>query len=135
MTLYPSPNKEFELMASFVRNLVLFSLLVAVSACSVEKRSINQVVDDHVLGLRLRTKFVKDKTIPSHLIHLKVREGIVEIEGELEAQDQINRTIEVCETESGVKEVKAFLVLKEFGRLKGEPRPAQDPLREEDLKS
>ena len=43
---------------------------------------------------------------------------MVTLKGEIEKQEQINRAIELAEEQKGVKEVKAFLVLKPYGHLR-----------------
>lgn len=101
-------TKFYNISAFFL----VFLTITGVLAC--QKRSVGEVISDSALSLKLRTKLVKHNKIPSHKIYMKVREGIVTVKGALPDQDAINRTIELIEMEKGVKEVKAYLVLKEF---------------------
>lgn len=93
---------------------VLFMYVPTVYA----KRSFIAVVSDEVITLNLKTKFIKDKQVPANDIFISVRSGVVTLKGELSEQAQINRAVEISERQKGVKEVKAFLVLKEFGQLR-----------------
>src|SRR5687768_8173219 len=90
-------------------------------ASSGGRRSFAQAVDDEVIALNLRTKFMKDKDVPANDILISVWNGVVTLKGEIDQQEQINRTIEIAERQRGVKEVKAHLVLKEFGQLREDP--------------
>ena len=94
-------------------------LIFLLSACAShsEKRNIGQVIDDQFISVKLKTKFMKDDLIKSKDIDIKVRKGTVTLKGEVDNHDQINKAIEISEMQKGVKEVKAYLVLKEFGRL------------------
>ena len=120
-------------------------------APTAKKRSFGETFDDNVMAIRLRTKFLKDKVVPSQDISIKVRRGVVTLTGEVNRQEQLNRSIELAEMQPGVKEVKAYLVLREFGKLKqhaekksifktlfskkrlNDSHPSQDPLKETDL--
>lgn len=101
----------------YVFVFIIFIFFVS-CASTPKKRSFGEVVDDNVIALKLRTKFSKHKKIPASKIHIRVWKGIVTLKGEVERQQQINKAIEISEKEVGVKEVKAYLVLKEFGSYK-----------------
>lgn len=82
------------------------------------KRSLGEAISDEVIAFHLNAKFAKDKIVPAKDILIGVKKGVVTLRGELKTQEQINRAIEIAELQKGVKEVKAFLVLKEFGNLR-----------------
>lgn len=97
---------------------ILIAMLTLNCAASSQSRSFGEVVDDEVIALSLKTKYMKDKGVPAKDVSIKVWRGIVTLKGELAEQEQINRAVELAELQKGVKEVKAFLVLKEFGELR-----------------
>ncbi len=101
--------------------LASFVLLCFFAGCSAtpSKRSFGEVVDDNVIAVKLRTKFVKDKVLAAKNVNIKVRKGVVQLDGTLATQRQINRAIELAEQQRGVREVKAYLVLG------GDPKPAR----------
>jgi hypothetical protein len=86
-------------------------------AASAQKRSFGEVISDEAIAFSLKTKYMKDRQVPANDIAIGVWKGIVTLKGEIERQEEINRAIEIAEQQKGVKEVKAFLVLKEYGRL------------------
>lgn len=104
----------------------LFMALMTVHcAASSQSRNFGEVLGDEVVAFRLKTKYMKDRDVPAKDISIDVWRGAVTLKGELVEQEQINRAIEIAERQKGVKEVKAFLVLKEFGesrKIKSERR-------------
>lgn len=103
-----------------VKNLSILLLAFAFLACAAQNQSRNfgQIVDDSLTTIQLKSKFIRDDSIPAKNISIKVQRGVVTLTGELDNETAINRAIEVAEMQKGVKEVKAYLVLKEFGHLK-----------------
>lgn len=99
-------------MATFVFVFFLLSC-----AATPQKRSLGQVMDDSFLTMQLKSKFVRDKTVPAGAVSVKIRHGVVTLTGEVNDQKAINRAVELSEMQKGVKEVRAYLVLKEFGQL------------------
>lgn len=97
--------------------LCLVLLLAACSATS-QKRSLGEVIDDAVITTKLKTKYMKDGVVDNKNVKLKVRKGVVQLSGVLHSQLEINRVIEIAEKQKGVKEVKAYLVLKDMGELR-----------------
>lgn len=96
---------------------VLAALLLANCAASAQRRNFGEVIDDEAIAFSLKAKYMKDREVPANDISIGVWKGIVTLKGEIERQEHINRAIEIAERQKGVKEVKAFLVLKEYGRL------------------
>lgn len=93
--------------------LILILVFAAFAACSstAKKRSFGEVVDDNVIAVKLRSKYVKDKYVKANHINVKVRKCVVQLDGSMDRQNQINRAIEIAEQQAGVKEVKAYIVL------------------------
>lgn len=100
---------------------LVFALSFLACASSTHKRSLGTIVDDSITAMGLKTKFIKDDSVPARDISVKVRHGVVTLTGELDNQNAVNRAIEVAEMQKGVKEVKAYLVLREFGNLRQKP--------------
>jgi len=97
-----------------VRHLILLALVFSLCQCSAtaHKRSFGETVDDNVIAVKLKHRFVSDKVIEHSHIKLKVWKSVVTLTGAVRSQKQINRAIELSEQQPGVKEVKAYLVLK-----------------------
>lgn len=97
-------------------------LLVVFSACAKghSKRNVSEVIDDNVIAVKLKTVYMKDKVVDNSDIKIKVRKGVVQLSGVVDSQNEINRAIELAEKQRGVKEVKAYLVLKDIGELRSE---------------
>jgi hypothetical protein len=107
-------------MAKISRFLLLSLALLSISPVVQARRSFQAVVDDTVIASKLRFAYMKDGMVDARDITIKVLSGVVTLEGYVANQDQINRAIELAEKEKGVSEVKAYLVLREFGRLREE---------------
>lgn len=105
----------------FTAILLILILTTTQCASSGKRRSFGEVVDDEAVAFSLKTKYIKAKEVPANDILIAVWRGVVTLKGEVANQEQINRAIEIAEQQKGVKEVKAYLVLKQFGRLKEEP--------------
>ena len=105
--------------------IVLVSLSLLANPAHA-KRSFGQAITDEAIAFNLNAKFAKDKIVPAKNILVGVHNGVVTLRGELKNQDQINRAVEIAELQKGVKEVKAFLVLKEFGDLRGSQNNASE---------
>lgn len=82
---------------------------------TAHKRSLGETIDDNVIVLKLKTKLMRDKVVKAGDIELKVKKNVVTMTGTVTSQEQIDRAIEIAEQQAGVKEVKAYLVLREMG--------------------
>lgn len=104
--------------------LLLCLFLIQCSA-TPKKRSFGEVVDDNVVALKLRSKFMHDKEVKASDINVKVWKGTATLTGSVDTQDQINRAIEIAEQQAGVREVRAYLVLKDMPGVtqKSEKKP------------
>lgn len=103
------------------KNLICMLALVSMifsCASTAHKRSFGEVIDDEVVAVNLKTKFMKDKAVPAKKILIRVWKGVVTLKGELDSQSSINRAIELAEKQRGVREVNSLLVLQGFGTLK-----------------
>lgn len=99
--------------------LVQIFVFIALSSCAAtaHKRSFGEVVDDNVVAMRLQSKYMKDETVKAKDLHIKVWKGVATLTGQVNSQAQINRAIEIAEQQKGIREVKAYLVLRGEGQL------------------
>lgn len=103
-----------------MKKLILFILaafLFAQCSATTTKRSTGETIDDKVIVVKLRTKYINDKAVKSSQIKIKSWKGVITLSGVLDNQIAINRAIEIAEQQNGVKEVKAYLVLKDSGTV------------------
>jgi hypothetical protein len=106
-------------MFLFKRLVMLCGVLLLLQcSATVAKRSLGEVIDDTVIATKLKTRYIKDGVVDSKDIKVKVRKGVVQLSGVMTTQKEINRAIELAEKQRGVKEVKAYLVLKDVGELR-----------------
>jgi phosphotransferase system IIB component len=99
---------------AFVLLISIFCLVATQS----HARKFTEVVDDTAIATKLRFALMNDAQVAAKNIKIKVVSGVVTLEGYVDSQDQINQAIELAEKQKGVHEVKAYLVLKAFGKLK-----------------
>ncbi len=94
---------------------LMMGLAVVMSGCAKnsQNRTVTRAFDESVLDLKLRSKFMKDKSVPSNRIRIDIERDVVTLQGRLQNQDQINRAIEIAEQQQGVAEVKSYLVLED----------------------
>lgn len=111
-------------MKSYLVRFLALCLVAGLLNCSAtaSKRSMGEVIDDNVVAMKLRTKLTKDKAVKLGDMDVKVWKGIVTLTGSQDNQEQINRAIEISEQQQGVKEVKAFLVLKDMDPSSSTPK-------------
>lgn len=105
-----------------MRKIVLtIQILLLITLCScaatAHKRSFGEVVDDNVVALRLQSKYMKDEIVKAKDVHIQVWKGVATLTGRVNSQAQINRAIEIAEQQKGIREVKAYLVLRGEGEL------------------
>ena len=98
--------------------VVLLLALFCLVATHSHARGFTDVVDDAAIATKLRFALMNDTQVAAKNIQIKVVSGVVTLEGYVDSQEQINQAIELAEKQKGVHEVKAYLVLKEFGQLK-----------------
>lgn len=98
--------------------VVAIAFFLLACAATPVKRSFGETVDDQVILVGLKTKYIKDKLIDADKISIKIFKGVVTLTGEFDTQEEIRKAIEIAEIHKGVLEVKSHLVLKKFGTLK-----------------
>lgn len=96
---------------------ILFLITLCSCAATAHKRSFGEVVDDNVVALRLQSKYMKDGIVKAKNVHIQVWKGVATLTGHVDSQEQINRAIEIAEQQKGIREVKAYLVLRGEGQL------------------
>ena len=94
--------------------LLVATLSMAIGGCSSTqmRRSLGETIDDAVITNKLKTKFMKDKTVKAFQIDIDAWKGVVSLRGKVDSQNQIYKAIEMAERQTGVKEVKSYLVIR-----------------------
>jgi len=102
-----------------MKKFIIFAfitLLLCQCSATTTKRSTGETIDDNVIMVKLRSKYINDKTVKSGQVKIKSWKGVVTLSGVIDTQTALNRAIEIAEQQNGVKEVKAYLVLKDSGQ-------------------
>jgi len=109
----------------------LLVLLPTLTGCPAThtRRSFGEVVDDGMISNKLKVKYLKDKEIKGFQINVDTWRGVVSLQGRVNTQEQINRSIEIAEQQKGVREVKSYLLLKDEGNKSNKSR-----IKERDVK-
>lgn len=97
--------------------LTFVVLLLCQCSATTSKRSTGETIDDNVIMVKLRSKYINDKIVKAGQIKVKSWKGVVTLSGVMDTQTAVNRAIEIAEQQNGVKEVKAYLVLKDSGQI------------------
>ena len=92
----------------------MLGLIFSQCSATASKRSLGETLDDNVIVVKLKTRFIKDKGVASNKIHIRSWKGVVTLSGALSQQEQIDRAIELAEQQGGVSEVKSHLVVATF---------------------
>src|SRR3990167_7966340 len=117
------------------RRFSLFLMIFALPAlihCSATatRRSMGETLDDAVITNKLKTKFMKDKTVKAFQIDIDTWKGVVSLRGKVDSQNQIYKAIEMAERQTGVKEVKSYLVIRNTAPAES-PSGKEGPVVEE----
>lgn len=91
--------------------IVLMGSLFSCSS-TPKKRSVGEVIDDSVVTNKLKVKYLRDKVVKGFRVDIDTWKGVVSLRGKFESQEQIDRAIEIAERQTGVKEVKSYLIIK-----------------------
>lgn len=102
-------------LSPVTRWIVLLFIVVFTLSCSAtsQKRSLGELIDDGVITNKLKTRFMKDKSVKAHQIDIDTWKGVVSLKGTVDTQEQVDRAVEIAERQGGVKEVKSYLVLSQ----------------------
>lgn len=112
-------------ISPITRWMVLLFIVVFTVSCSAtsQKRSLGEVLDDGVITNKLKTRFMKDKSVKAHQIDIDTWKGVVSLKGTVDTQEQVDRAVQIAERQGGVKEVKSYLVIsRERGPWTGSSR-------------
>lgn len=97
-------------------SILLLSLLFLNCAGTMGKKA--RPLDDQTLAKNVRAVLTRHDDIPEDDIFVSVRRSVVTLKGVLKTQQLIDKTIELVETQHGVKAVKAYLILEKFGKFR-----------------
>ena len=90
------------------------ALLAALAACSATptRESTGQYVDDSVITTRVKSAFVRDKTVSALNISVKTFKGAVQLSGYADSSAEIQRALEIARGVDGVQSVNNDMRLK-----------------------
>ena len=110
--------------------LILFLITLVNCSATASSRSLGETLDDGVITNKLKTKFMKDKTVKAFQIDIDTWKGVVSLRGKVDSQNQIYKAIEMAERQTGVKEVKSYLVIRNTAPAES-PSGKEGPVVEE----
>ena len=92
--------------------MLLSASAILGSACVTDgpQRSSGEIVDDTAITTKVRAVLLAEKDVNSFDIHVKTYEGIVQLDGMVESQWQIDKAIKLAAAVEGVRQVKSDMV-------------------------
>lgn len=78
-----------------------------------EHRSVGTFVDDASITARVKSGLVANDGLSALAIEVETHEGVVQLSGFVDTQEQIDVAEEIAERQKGVREVENDLILKE----------------------
>lgn len=75
-------------------------------------KSAGEYIDDAAITVKVKTKFVEDKTVKANDIKVKTYKGSVQLSGFADNPDEIDRAVRLAGEVAGVKSVQNDIRLK-----------------------
>ena len=95
------------------RTLAIGALAAMLSACGgPNARSAGEVVDDATINSRIKTAMVASKEVEAREIQIETYNGVVQLSGFADNQQEIDKAGEIARSTPGVKSVKNDIRLK-----------------------
>ena len=97
---------------------VMFSLTTAATllptgcAATSTQESTGQYIDDAGITSKVKAKLIGDSTVKARQVDVDTYQGVVQLSGFVDTQEQKDRAAQVAATVPGVKSVKNNLVVK-----------------------
>lgn len=85
----------------------------AEDAPKTEHRSVGAFMDDAAVTARVKSGLVANEGLSALAIEVETHEGVVQLSGFVNTQDQIDTAEEIAQRQKGVREVENDLILKE----------------------
>ncbi|TVO58771.1 BON domain-containing protein [Denitromonas halophila] len=101
-------------MRTLPRLTLVFALVTALAACagSPTRESTGQYIDDSAITTKVKSAFVKDKTVSALNIGVDTFKGEVQLSGFADTRQEIQRAGELARDVPGVRSVKNDIRLK-----------------------
>ena len=98
----------------FIGYLVLIMLVATFMACasSPKQESTGEYVDDSVITTKVKSLLAADDFLKSFQIGVETFKGTVQLSGFVNAQNAVDKAIEITRSVKGVKSVKNNLIVK-----------------------
>jgi hyperosmotically inducible periplasmic protein len=96
------------------RSLAVGAITAALVACAggPNARSTGEVVDDATITSRIKTSMVASKEVEAREIQVETYNGVVQLSGFADNQQEITRAGEIARSTPGVKSVKNDIRIK-----------------------
>jgi hyperosmotically inducible protein len=78
----------------------------------VDQKNMKRVGSDSIITSKIKAELLKDEGLKSLKVHVETYQGIVQLNGFVETEDQIKQAEKVAASVEGVKSVKNSLMLK-----------------------
>jgi osmotically-inducible protein OsmY len=98
----------------FIGYLVLIMLVATFMACasSPKQESTGEYVDDSVITTKVKSLLAADDFLKSFQIGVETFKGTVQLSGFVNAQDAVDKAVEITRSVKGAKSVKNNLIVK-----------------------
>jgi osmotically-inducible protein OsmY len=98
----------------FIGYLVLIMLVATFMACasSPKQESTGEYVDDSVITTKVKSLLAADDFLKSFQIGVETFKGTVQLSGFVNAQNAIDKAVEITRSVKGVRSVKNNLIVK-----------------------
>jgi osmotically-inducible protein OsmY len=98
----------------FIGYLVLIMLVATFVACasSPKQESTGEYVDDSVITTKVKSLLAADDFLKSFQIGVETYKGTVQLSGFVNAQNAVDKAVEITRSVKGVKSVKNNLIVK-----------------------
>jgi osmotically-inducible protein OsmY len=98
----------------FIGYLVLIMLVATFMACasSPKQESTGEYVDDSVITTKVKSLLAADDFLKSFQIGVETFKGTVQLSGFVNAQNAVDKAVEITRSVKGVRSVKNNLIVK-----------------------
>lgn len=106
-------------MSEFFLKLGFFLIVFTLGGCSVRSHQVHleKNIHDQEIGEQIKMKLLKVKDQQISEIEVTSKAGSVFLRGQLDTEDQMDLAIQIAELQTGVREVKSFLILSSSADL------------------
>lgn len=99
--------------------IVMAAIATSACAATATQRSAGEVVDDGVIGAKVKTALIEDETTKARQIDVSVSRGVVDLAGAVDSQAAKTRAGTLAQNVEGVSEVRNNLTVGTPSRSAG----------------